>query len=70
MTLTEFLEGKDLEQQRLIRDTWAAAVERCAKIADEHARRYYPSGSENSHFYNAQAHWAERIAATIRREKQ
>ena len=30
----------------MARRAWDAAVERCAKIADEHARRDYPWGSE------------------------
>ena len=45
----------------------AAERERCAKVADEHARRNYPWGSENTDRYHAQADWAERIAAVIRR---
>ena len=44
----------------------AAEREQCAKIADEHARRNYPWGSENTDRYHAQADWAERIAAAIR----
>jgi hypothetical protein len=44
----------------------AAERARCAKIADEHARRNYPWGSENTDKYHAQAHWAARIAAAIR----
>lgn len=42
------------------------AMEECARIADEHARRNYPWGSENTDRYHAQADWAERIAAAIR----
>lgn len=45
----------------------AAERERCAKIADAHARRDYPWGSENTDRYHAQADWAERIAVAIRR---
>ena len=51
----------------MARRAWDAAVERCAKIADEHARRDYPWGSENTDRYHAQADWAKRIAAVIRR---
>jgi len=55
----------------MARRAWdaAAAAERgrCAKIADEHARRNYPWGSENTDLYHAQADWAKRIAAVIRR---
>lgn len=47
----------------------AAERERCAKVADEHARRTYPWGSENADIYHAQAHWAAAIAKTIRQLK-
>ncbi len=46
----------------------AAERERCAQIADHHARRNYPLGSENTDRYHAQADWAARIAAVIRQE--
>lgn len=46
----------------------AAERERCAQIADEHARKRYNWGSENADIYHAQAHWAARIAEAIRKE--
>ena len=52
--------------QRRIDKAVKAERERCAKVADHHARRNYPWGSENTDIYHAQAHWAERIAAAIR----
>lgn len=39
---------------------------RCAKVADEHAKRKFSWASENADIYHAQADWAERIAAAIR----
>jgi hypothetical protein len=61
---------KDAWSKRQVEEYAAAAVaaerERCARIADQHATRDYPWGSENTYIYHAQAHWAERIAAAIR----
>ncbi len=54
-----------------IRAAYARGVaeerERAARVADEHAKRNFTWGSENSDRYHAQADWAERIAAAIRR---
>ena len=47
----------------------AAERERCAQIADHHARRNYTWGSENSDKYHALADLAERIAAAIRKQE-
>ena len=62
----------DAESIRLaIRAAYARGVaeerERAARVADEHAKRDFMWGSENSDRYHTQAYWAERIAAAIRR---
>lgn len=57
------------EIERLVAERDAAAVEereRCARVADEHAKRSFPWGSENADIYHAQADWAEAIAKSIR----
>jgi hypothetical protein len=46
-----------------------AERERCAKVADEHAKRSFNWASENAETYHAQSTWAERIAAAIREGK-
>ncbi len=58
----------DLVAER-VRAAVAAERERCAKVADEHARRTFTWGSENSDLYHAQADWAEAIAKSIRQLK-
>lgn len=60
-------EAKAAKLLKLVEIARLEERERCAKIADEHARRNYPWGSENTDRYHAQADWAERIAAVIRR---
>jgi len=63
--------GMDTMYGEFAFDVARAAVaqerERAAKCADEHAKRDFTWGSENSDRYHAQADWAERIAAAIRR---
>ena len=55
------------DQMRAYGEARAKAMqERCANVADEHAERNYPWGSENTDRYHAQADWAESIASAIR----
>lgn len=58
---------RQCEALRAERDAAAVAMrERCAQVADEHAKCTFPYSSENSHIYHAQADWAEAIAKSIR----
>ena len=66
---TRVVVGNDNDKDTC-RQVWEAATaaerERCAAIADKHARRDYQWASENGDKYHAQADWAERIANCIR----